>query len=110
MAEQKTCKTPKNSSNGGCSPHFCSFWIPYVKSKSKNSFCTPKKFEKRKIHVAPVNNGDSKKRMAGAILFYQIQDLKNYFFRNSLIPAAALRPSPIAKMTVAAPSTMSPPA
>ena len=34
----------------------------------------------------------------------------HYFFRNSLIPAAALRPSPIAKMTVAAPSTMSPPA
>ena len=33
-----------------------------------------------------------------------------YFFRNSLIPAAALRPSPMARMTVAAPSTMSPPA
>ena len=33
-----------------------------------------------------------------------------YFFKYSLMPAAARRPSPIAKMTVAAPSTMSPPA
>ena len=34
----------------------------------------------------------------------------NYFAKYSLIPAAALRPSPIARITVAAPRTISPPA
>ena len=34
----------------------------------------------------------------------------HYFFKNSLMPAAARRPSPMARITVAAPSTMSPPA
>lgn len=33
-----------------------------------------------------------------------------YFFKYSLMPAAARRPSPMARITVAAPSTMSPPA
>ena len=48
-------------------------------------------------------SGKPKTRPLWANIFF-------YFARYSLIPAAAFLPSPIAKITVAAPRTMSPPA
>ena len=40
----------------------------------------------------------------------RVCDLKNYFLKFSCMAAAARRPSPIARITVAPPRTMSPPA
>ncbi len=73
------------------------------------------------IHSTPVKNETeqdinrkstkaSHKMSASVDSFFFLIYLRYYFFRFSFMLAAALRPSPIARITVAPPRTMSPPA